>query len=204
MDRVPSSDLVVTPVSPADFAPLVALMAREGCPCHCRFWHFTGTSKEWEARCALEPERNRDELGAAIASGSDEGRGLVARVASAPERIVGWMKLAPRRALPKLLARVPYRGLDAPERPAAEVLSIACFLVDPALRRHGVARALVEGAIEWAPRWGAVALEAYPRRSDAPLHDGEAWMGPSALFDGLGVVVGREAPQYPVLRRARV
>ena len=82
------------------------------------------------------------------------------------------------------------------------VLSIGCFVVDPAMRRRGVARALVQGAIDVGPSWGARFLEAYPRRSDHALHDGEAWTGPERVFAELGFEVARDALQYPVLRRA--
>ncbi len=191
---------LTTLVAPADTPELTALFSRDASPCHCRFWHFTGTNKEWEARCAFGEADNRRELEQAIAERRDDGLGLVARVEGEP-RIVGWMKLAPRRSLVKLLARVPSRGLDEPERPAAETLAIACFLVDPSLRTQGVARALVDGALRIAPTLGAKWVEAYPRVAEQTLHDGEAWMGPVQLFRSAGFEVVREAPQYPVLRK---
>ncbi len=128
--------------------------------------------------------------------GSEDARGLVA---VRGDDVVGWMKVTRRATLPKLLARFPYRGLDDP----GDVFAIGCFLVDPALRRDGVAAALLDSAIAHAPSWGARFLEAYPRASDAPLHEGELWQGPHALFTSRGFVVVREASQYPVLRRAR-
>lgn len=179
---------------PDDFVELAALFERDFSPCYCRYWHFGGTNKEWEARCGLEPQKNRDELGAALAAQHDEARGLVARVSGAPQ-IVGWMKLAPQPALKKLLARSPYRGLEAPD-----TFSIGCFLVDPAHRRKGVARALLEGAIAVAPSLGCKTIEAYPRVFDG-LHDFEQFTGPYELFTSLGFEVAREQPQYPVLRR---
>ena len=186
----------VAPLTERDAPALVALMKRDGSPCFCRYWHFSGTNKEWEARCALEPQTNERELLGAVGRADDEARGLIAR---ANGDVVGWMKLTWRRALPKLTARVPYRELDLDP---ARVLSIGCFLVDPAMRRRGVARALVKGAIGIAPTWGARFLEAYPRRSAHALHDGEAWTGPERVFVELGFEVAREAPQYPVLRFA--
>src|SRR5438132_1490945 len=106
----------VAPVTESDAPALVAMMKREGSPCFCRFWHFGGTNKEWEARCALDAEKNERELVEAIVAGRDDGRGLVARprvaTGDADSRVVGWMKLTWRRSLSKLTARVPYRGLD--------------------------------------------------------------------------------------------
>jgi len=191
----------ISAVTPADAPALIALMERDGSPCYCRYWHFVGTNKEWEARCGLDAATNEAELRAAVHQGRDDGRGLVARMSNDPSPIVGWMKLTKRRTLTKLLARVPYRGLDDGTQAMADTLAIGCFVVDPAHRRQGIARALVEGAIRLGPTWGASFLEAYPRVSEQPLHDGEAWTGPLALFRSLGFTVAREAPQYPVLRR---
>jgi GNAT superfamily N-acetyltransferase len=195
----------VAPVAPEDAEALAALFEREGCPCYCRYWHFVGTNKEWEARCAFERSKSRDELVAAVRARSQEGQGMVARVASRPGEIVGWLKLVPRSLLTKLLVRSPYKGLAEEPRPegAPDVLAIGCLLIDPLERRHGIARALVEGAIAEAGRRGAQALEAYPRDAREPVHDGELWMGPRSVYDRLGFEVVRgEGGQYPVLRRA--
>jgi len=190
-----AAGVIVEALGPARSAALAALFDRDGSPCFCRYWHFGGTNKEWEARCAERKDESRAELAAAIAVGSEDARGLVA---VRGDDVVGWMKVTRRATLPKLLARFPYRGLDDP----GDVFAIGCFLVDPALRRDGVAAALLDFAIAHAPSWGARFLEAYPRASDAPLHEGELWQGPHALFTSRGFVVVREASQYPVLRRA--
>ncbi len=191
----------VAPVAPEDAEPLAALFEREGCPCYCRYWHFAGTNKEWEARCAFEGSKSREELLAAVRGRSHEGQGMVARLASRPGEVVGWLKLAPRSALTKLLVRSPYKGL-AEEAPAGEVLAIGCLLIDPRERRHGLARALVEAAVVEARRRGASAIEAYPRDAREPVHDGELWMGPRSAYDAAGFEVVRgEGGQYPVLRR---
>jgi GNAT superfamily N-acetyltransferase len=190
--------VTVEEVGAQDSEDLQALFARDHSPCYCRYWHFAGTNKEWEARCAFEREVNATELDAALKARSDEARGLVARLGD-ERTLVGWMKLAPQRALPKLLARPPYRGLET-----TGVFAIGCFLVAPAHRRQGIARALVTRAIELAPSWGATHLEAYPRVAvggGEGLHDFEQWTGPGKLFEELGFEVHRDQPQYPVLRR---
>ncbi|MFI5301196.1 MAG: N-acetyltransferase, partial [Polyangiales bacterium] len=124
--------LVVRAATPVDAEALIALFVREGSPCFCRYWHFAGTNKEWEARCAFDAETSARELREAVVERRDEGMGIVA---IAGEQIVGWLKLAPRATLTKLLARSPYKGLDV----VPETLGIGCFLVDPRVRRHGVA-----------------------------------------------------------------
>jgi GNAT superfamily N-acetyltransferase len=192
------------PITPEDAGPLAALFEREGCPCYCRYWHFAGTNKEWEARCAFERSKSRDELVSAVRAQSVEGQGMVARVASRPGEIVGWLKLVPRSALTKLLVRSPYKGLAEESRPegSGDVLAVGCLLIDPLERRRGIAHALVEAAIAEARRRGAQALEAYPRDAREPVHDGELWMGPRSVYDRLGFALVRgEGGQYPVLRR---
>jgi len=179
--------VIVRLVTSADFEALAALFEREHSPCYCRYWHFTGTNKEWEARCAFEPEKNRAELQGAL-----DGTGIVAIDA---DKIVGWMKLVPQRTLVKLLTRSPYKGLEAPD-----TFSIGCFLIDPERRRQGIARAMVEAAIPIARSLGATYLEAYPRVCEG-MHEGEMWMGPFAMFEALGFEVHREQPQYPVMRK---
>lgn len=181
--------MIVRSVTREDFPALAALFERDHSPCYCRYWHFTGTNKEWEARCAADREANKRELQQSL--GAPEAHGLVA----IEDRIVGWMKLVPQPVLHKQLMRSPYRGLEAPE-----VWSIGCFLVDPERRRKGVARALVAGAIERAPALGIRTLEAYPRVFEG-MHEGELWTGPFAMFRALGFEVFRDQPQYPVLRR---
>lgn len=191
--------MIVRPVEAGDFVGLAALFERDHSPCYCRYFHFTGTNKEWEARCALEPSKNRDELRAAL--GTAEGHGLIAidqgggRELADGQAILGWMKLVPQPTLHKLLIRSPYKGLES-----AEVWSIGCFLVDPEHRRRGVATALVRGAIAHAETHGITTLEAYPRVFEG-MHDAEQWTGPMAMFESLGFEVHRDQAQYPVLRR---
>lgn len=189
------------PVGPDDAEALARLFERDGCPCYCRYWHFAGTNKEWEARVAFDAGRSREELVAAVRARGVEGRGLVARSAARPGEVIGWLKLVPRPALAKLLARSPYKGL-VDEGPR-EVQAIGCLLIDPAERRRGVARALVSAAIEQARRDGALAIEAYPRDARERVHDGELWMGPRSVYDALGFEAVRgDGGPYPVLRRA--
>lgn len=184
--------MIVRAATRADFASLAALFERDHSPCYCRYWHFEGTNKEWEARCAFEPDKSRDELSASLGAG--EGHGLIA----IDERVLGWMKLVPQPVMHKLLKRSPYKDLEAPE-----VWSIGCFLIDPEHRRRGVATALLRGAIELAPALGARVLEAYPRVFEG-MHDGEQWTGPYAMFESLGFEVFRDQPQYPVVRKTLV
>lgn len=165
--------------------------------CFCRYWHFEGTKNEWLDRCAHRPEENRVELDAAVREEREDGQGIVA--VSDDGTVIGWMKLTRRSAVPKLRRLPVYRSLDLGDEHA--VLSIGCFLIHPAHRRTGVARALIEASERIADERGAAAIEGYPRRSSAPLYDEEAWQGPEPAFLAAGFEhVAGDAP-YPVYRK---
>lgn len=178
-------------LAPQHEAAFTDLFERSGSTCFCRYWHFTGDKNAWLERGAFSPEISRREQRDEIAEGNPRAAGLVALASDGS--LIGWMKLAPRETLPKLRRLPTYRALDL--GPDEGVFAIGCFLVDPAWRKRGVARRLVEASIDLAKRAGARSLEAYPRSG---LHAEEAWTGPEEIFAGFEHVAG-ERP-YPVLR----
>lgn len=183
-------------VGPGDGPALAAFFEAAGSSCFCRYWHFAGDKNGWLERSALRPEESRAELEAAVREARPDGAGIIA---SAGGAIVGWLKLSPRAAVPKLRRLPVYRTLDL--GPDDGVLAIGCMLVHPEHRERGVARALLAGALEEAERQGARFVEAYPRRSHARLYDEAAFLGPEALYRELGFAVVVDQPPYPVLRR---
>jgi GNAT superfamily N-acetyltransferase len=186
------------PARPEHGAAIAALFAREGCACHCRWWHFEGDKNAWLGRIAHAPEQNRAEMLAALESGSDEMRGVVALSA---DRAIGWMKIAPAPALAKLYAQKPYRGLSCFGGDRAGVFTIGCFLVDPEWRRRGVSRALVAAGLDLARQAGARAVEAFPR-SGEPVSQELLWTGPPDVFLAAGFELVDATGPYPVLRRS--
>jgi len=186
----------VASVLPTHLDALTDLFRACECPCFCRYWHFEGDKNAWLARCAEAPQLNEAELRADVVQSAVSGAspGLVALEGTS---VSGWMKLAPRVALPKLRNRAVYRSLDLGTDDG--VLSIGCMLVRPEKRGSGVARALVTAATRLARERGARAIEAYPHGAPS-LGPHEVWMGPRELFVSLGFqkVGGEEA--YPVLR----
>jgi GNAT superfamily N-acetyltransferase len=194
-------NLLVEPLSLVHLDKWKALFDRASVTCFCRFWHFEGDKNAWLARNAFEPEENAREAAEAVRTGDGTARGLIAIEG---DRVVGWMKLAPRAFLPKLRRMPVYRILDAETDHAGDgsTYSIGCFLVDPERRRSGVAQALVAAAPDYARSLGATRLEAYPRRSETPLYDEEALMGPERLYIEAGfaplVHPGSIAETYPV------
>lgn len=198
---------------PEHRAGLVALFEATGSPCYCRYLHFEGSNNEWLARCAQAKEDNRREFDAALATGSDEARGVVAlaRGGAAPgfaegeaggaAEVVGWLKVVPAAAVRKAYERRLYKGLPCFAGDRTGVFLVGCALVHPGWRRRGVATTLVAGAVRLAPAWGARALEALPRRPKEPVSDEELWTGPVSAFAASGFVEVHDLEPYPVLRR---
>jgi GNAT superfamily N-acetyltransferase len=176
---------------------LRALFEASSSTCFCRYWHFGGTKNDWLDRCANRPEENAAELEAAVSAKDPGARGLVAL--DDDGTVVGWMKLTPRSSVPKLRSLPVYRSLDLGDN--TTTYSIGCVLVRPDARGKGVARALAQAAPEIAKRWGARAIESYPRRSLEPLHAEEAWQGPEQLYVKSGFEPVVDVAPYPVYRK---
>ena len=191
----------VEAASPQNAAGLVALFEAAGSPCYCRYWHFEGDKNAWLERCAAAPQDSRAELERGLGAGAADARGVVALAPGSADRVIGWMKVAPAAAVPKLYDQRLYRGLPCFQGDRAGVYVIGCALVDPTMRHRGVATALVAGAIRIAPSWGATALEALPRRPREPVSDEELWTGPLGVYLSNGFVEIHTFDPYPVLRR---
>ena len=189
--------LVIEPFTAGHLEGFRALFEASSSSCFCRYWHFAGTKNEWLDRCAHRPEENLAEQADAVRAGGFSARGVVALDLDARGVVVGWMKVAPRDALPKLTTLPVYRHLRAEEG----TWTIGCFLVHPSHRERGVARALVAGAEEHVRTWGGRILEAHPRRAEGRLHDEQAWQGPERLFVELGFEPVHDTPPYPVYRK---
>jgi ribosomal protein S18 acetylase RimI-like enzyme len=81
------------------------------------------------------------------------------------------------------------------------VWSIVCFVVPSEYRGQGVARALLQGAIEYAKKCGAAMVEAYPVDKPARANDESMWFGAKSMYDKAGFEeVARRKPQRPVVR----
>ena len=74
--------------------------------------------------------------------------------------------------------------------------------IESKLRRKGMARALLDGAIAYARRRGVRILEAYPVDRRGPTRDDNLWFGTRAMFEDAGFeVVALRKPTRPVMRR---
>lgn len=178
---------------------LAQLFGEEASSCFCRYWHFEGERNAWLERCAMRPDENEREMRGALASGSEEGRGLVAKGEGG--RVIGWLKLSRATSLPKLYDQRLYRKLPCFAGDRDGVFTVGCMLVSSSFRRRGVGRALIEGAIRIAPSLGARSIEAFPRRVPEGAHDEDLLLGPLSVYLENGFRVVHEIGPYPVLRR---
>jgi len=117
------------------------------------------------------------------------------------DRAVGWVSLGPRTDFERIVRSKVIPKID--DRP---VWSIVCFAVASTARGRGVARALLEAAIDHARTRGAVALEAYPVAgpNGEPIHAEAAFTGTLPMFERAGFRVVAERASDPSSRHPRV
>lgn len=135
--------------------------------CYCTFYHRPERILDVEGTHRLT---RREQAKAFIRDGVLRGY-----LAYEGELVVGWCN-ANRKA--------NYLRLDAHAEHAEQTLAIVCFVIDPARRRQGIARALLTQALDDAARSGLHWAEAYP----APRSQSESgnFHGHLALYETLG------------------
>ena len=183
----------VKPLSGETWDALAELFREGGDPrwCWCQYWRLR--SKDFSA--AKVPQL-RDRLLEQATSAQPPGL-----VAFDGDRAVGWVSLGPRSDFERVeRSRVIPRVDDRP------VWSIVCFAVSASARGQGVARALLEGAIDHARERGAEALEAYPIAIDEgePIHPEAAFTGTLPIFERAGFRVVADRASDPSSRHQRV
>ncbi len=81
------------------------------------------------------------------------------------------------------------------------VWSIVCFVVPAQYRGQGVARALLDGAVEYAKSQFVTILEAYPVDKSGRSRDDSMFFGAKSMYDAAGFEeVARRKPTRPVVR----
>jgi GNAT superfamily N-acetyltransferase len=170
--------VVVVPATPERWPDIEEFFAHV--PCSCQYWRVSAKeygrrskSELFEVWLARRREALRDQLGNSTPPGM---------LAYLGERLVGWCGFGPRPEMERLVRSRTIPALD--DQP---VWSIVCFLVRVGYRRRGVARALLEGLIEYARERGAPALEAYPVDPGGKRIDvGFAYVGTVSMFERAG------------------
>lgn len=145
-------------------------------------------------RCGTDREANAMALRGQLAS-----EGLSAFVAMKGPQAIGWLRIEEPHLLEKRYQGRLYRGLPCLDGEREGVRSVVCFLVDPLVRGQGVARELLQAALEWGRASGLRSLEGFPRGA-SDVSDEEQWTGPVGLFEGLGFRRIHDFSPYPVFR----
>jgi GNAT superfamily N-acetyltransferase len=148
----------------------------------------------WSNSSAAE---NRADLQALAAN--DLAPGLVGY---SEGRAVGWVSLSPRESYERLESSKLLARLD--DKP---VWSIVCFVVSARARGQGVARAMLDAAIEYARAHGAATLEAYPvAGTRGRVAAASAYQGTQSMFEKAGFTVvatrqwNKSTPVRPIMR----
>ena len=155
--------------------------------CYCRSYLITDP-EQWDDACAAG--LNRAPMCTAIQSGAVDG--MLARVDG---DVVGWIHMGP-------VTRFNFatRFHDQPDD-ETDVAGIVCLLVAKPVRRRGVAKALLRGAIETLRDRGFRRVRAWPRTDESDGAEMELFHGPRALYLSEGFVPIRERGHLTVMER---
>lgn len=184
--------LRVVPVTPERWGDMCTLFEQRGprggyrnvpaYGCWCMYWRD---------RSLEHGEPKKRAMKALV--GAEREPGLLAYDGVEP---VGWVSLGPREEFAALLRSPQYRPRE--DGGGGAVWSLVCFTVDRHAQRQGVARALLDAAVEHAFAHGASSLESYPHKTDRGNY-----MGHVELFGAAGFVPVRETSKRVVMRLER-
>jgi GNAT superfamily N-acetyltransferase len=160
----------VVPATGERFDDALAILDAQGCLC--QYWRMS--SGEYG-------RAGTDERLDALRAQMDETPppGMLAYLDDEP---VGWVGFGVRERMERLV-----RSRTIPKVDDVSVWSIFCFTVRVGYRRRGIARALLDGLIDYAREQGAPALEAYPVETGGErIHGTAAYVGVASTFEAAG------------------
>jgi GNAT superfamily N-acetyltransferase len=192
--------LEILPLTPKRLPDLAALFGQGGDPKWCWCAYYRVRSIDFST---ATPTGNRRVLESAVEATAAEGRhpGLVAY---RDGEAVGWVSVGPRDDYARLQHSKVLGPID--DRP---VWSIVCFVVARRARGEGIARALLDAAVEYARDHGATLLEAYPVDTEGGrVPAAHAFKGTLGMFERAGFEVAERrranaaSAERPIVRRA--
>lgn len=150
--------------------------------CYCMAHHIPG-GEEGEQWVDLSWEDNRTAIAERIRNGETQGV-----LAYDNGRLVGWCNASARCQYPDYA-----RGDGADESTGV----VTCFVVAPSHRGHGLARRMLEHAVEQFE--GMDAVEAHP--ANDVTWPGAAYRGTVALYEQCGFTVAHQGKHTTVMRK---
>jgi ribosomal protein S18 acetylase RimI-like enzyme len=183
-DPTPDYDrgVEIEPLTPERWPDFLDLFQRRGprgggapIQCSCMWWRERARSGE----------QNRRAMEALVRGGGEPGL-----LAYDDGSAIGWISVAPREQYGQLVRSRTY----GPVTKEDGVWSIVCFWIDPRARHQGVARALLDAALEHSEARGASAVEAFPHRRRPD------YAGSQAMFAAAGFQPVREAGPRTIVR----
>ncbi len=162
--------------------------------CYCHY-HEVAPAIDWGA---LDGPANRAAMRARIDTGEMEGY-----LAFDANAVVGWLNAQPRHKLPHCFARIGVAPttIDIAQHEAAVIV---CFVIAPAHRHRGVARALLEAALADLAARGVKLVDAFPLAADGDGSDAPQYHGPLSLYRAAGFVAIGSDGDRTVMRRTLV
>ena len=193
------SELEFHPLTPDRLPDLASLFGQGGDPkwCWCSFFRVRNADF---ANATAETNRKVLERAVDTTAAQNRNPGLIAY---RDGEAVGWVSVGPRDDYERLKHSRILAPID--DKP---VWSIVCFVVSRKARKQGVARALLDAAVNYARQHGATLLEAYPVETDgARVPAAHAYKGTLSMFEAAGFDVAerrqfnRTSPIRPIVRR---
>jgi GNAT superfamily N-acetyltransferase len=176
----------LTPERWADFEEFFGPRGAAG-GCWCMWWRLT--AREFDAQ---KGEGNRRAMKAIVDSGRVPGI-----LAYHEGYAVGWCSVAPREEFPRLGRSRILKPVD--DEP---VWSVVCFFIAKSHRRRGVARRLLEAALDYVRESGGRIVEGYPVEPEkSSIPDLSAYHGLASMFRSAGFKeVARRSETRPMMR----
>ncbi len=165
----------------------------EWAKCYCHYYQVP-VALTWSD---FDGPANRLAMGARIAAGEMEGY-----LAFEGDDVVGWMNAQSYARLRHACARMRIAAPDLPV-PAHDAAAIVCFVIPPAHRRRGIAKALLaHGVADLAAR-GFALVDAFPWNS-APGADAatDHYHGTMSMFENAGFATLATHDDLTVVRKS--
>ncbi len=186
--------IVCKPLTPARWDDFCAVMGPSGgyYGCWCMYWREPRADFIGPARKTMKKR-----MRAIVEKGPPPG--IIAYRGKEP---VGWAQVGPRPSTPNWNgARRLSAPINADDANDLKIWAINCFVVPRAQRGAGVATALVAGALDYARRQGAKALDACPVEISGKANPVSIYHGVASTFARAGFrEIARRRDDRPLMR----